>query len=81
MTSLLPTIVRKTEAEAIYTRERQRANRERFRAYHADFREARSRGDHRRMAEVLQDVTIITSDTVRLVRRMRGIQTRLTIVR
>jgi predicted unusual protein kinase regulating ubiquinone biosynthesis (AarF/ABC1/UbiB family) len=76
MESFVSQIVRKTEAEAIYTRERQRMNRERFRAYYADFYTACGRRDYHRVSEVVQDATMITSDTVRLVRRMREIRTR-----
>ncbi len=81
MASLLPMIVRKTEAEAVYTRERQRTNRERFRAYHADFHEACRRGDARRMAEAVQDATTITNDSMWLTKRMSDIQARLTLLR
>ncbi len=69
MESLLPMIVRKTEAEAIYMRERQRVNRERFRAYYADFHDACVQRDYRRAFEVVQDATMITNDMLRLVRR------------
>lgn len=67
---------RKAEAEAIYTRERQRTNRERLRAYHVDFYAAYRCRDYRRASEVVQDATTITSDMVRLVRRMREINVR-----
>lgn len=74
--SVVSHITRKTEAEAIYTRERQRMNRERFRAYYADFHAACGCRDYRRIAEVVQDATTITNDTLRLVRRMREIRSR-----
>lgn len=76
MESVVAQIARKTEAEAIYTQERQRTNRERFRAYYADFHTACGCRDYRRVYEVVQDATTITNDTLRLVRRMREIRTR-----
>ncbi|MDQ2783785.1 MAG: hypothetical protein M3Y58_02145 [Chloroflexota bacterium] len=76
MESIRSSIVRTTEAEAIYTRERQRTNRERFRAYYADFYAAYDRRDYRRIVEIVQDATTITNDTMRLTRRMSAIRLR-----
>lgn len=76
MESFLPMIKRKTEAEAIYTRERQRMNRERFRAYYADFHDACCHGDYRRVYEVVQDATMLTNDMLRLVRHRAEISMR-----
>jgi hypothetical protein len=72
---------RKTEAEAIYTRERQRVNLERFRAYYDDFQAACNTGNYRRVSEIVQDARTIADDTMRLVRKMSGIHTRLRMLR
>jgi hypothetical protein len=71
---------RKTEAEAIYTRERQRVNLERFRAYRDDFRAAFEVRDYRRVSEIVRDARVISDDTMRLVGKMNGIQTRLRLL-
>src|SRR5207237_547716 len=72
---------RKTEAEAIYARERQRVNLERFRAYRDDFHAACTTRDYRRVSEIVQDARTIANDTMRLVRKMNSIQTRLRMLR
>jgi hypothetical protein len=72
---------RKTEAEAIYTRERQRVNLERFRAYRDDFQAARETRDYRRVSEIVRDAWMISDDTMRLVRKMTSIQTRLRLLK
>ena len=76
MDSLVSHIAWKTKAEAIYTQERQRMNRERFFAYYADFYTAFEHRDYRRISEVVQDTRMITSETLRLVRRMSDINVR-----
>src|SRR5438067_2546491 len=72
---------RKTEAEAIYTRERQRVNLQRFRDYYDDIQAACGTRDYRRVSEIVQDARTIANDTMRLVRQMDGIQTRLRMLR
>lgn len=69
-------ITRKTKAEAIYTRERQRTNRERFRAYYAEFHAACGCRDYHRIFQVVQDAMMITDETLQLVQRMSEINTR-----
>lgn len=81
MISLVVHNLRKIEAEATYILERQRVNRERFRDYCKDFEVAYHQWDYRRIREVIQDATVITNDTLRLVRRMSGIQERLSMLR
>jgi hypothetical protein len=81
MESLSVALQRKTEAEAIYTRERQRVNLERFRAYYDDFQAACGTRDYRRVSEIVQDARTIANDTMRLVQQMGGIQTRLRMLR
>lgn len=81
MEHIVPKLLVRTQSEATYTRERQRANRERFRAYYGDFQRARDERDFRRVSEVVRDALTISHDSVRLVRKMERIQSRLIVLR
>ncbi len=81
MEKIVSQILVRTRSEATYTRERQRVNRERFRAYYGDFQRARDERDFRRASEVVRDALSISNDTVRLVRKMERIRSRLIVLR
>lgn len=77
MEALRKELIRRTEAEATYTCERQRTNLERFRAYRDDFQAACDAWNCRRISEVVQDAGTIVNDTLRLSRKAAGIYARL----
>lgn len=81
MEHIVAKLLVRTRGEATYTRERQRTNRERFRAYYGDFQRARNERDFRRVSEVVQDALSISNDSVRLVRKMERIRSRLIVLR